>query len=97
MNEAHTLGILRRQVVTEKSTQFQDERRYVFEVLKGATKHQVRRAVEEAFNVSVIKVNTMNVRGKRKRYGPRYKQLRSWKKAIVTLAVGDVITIFEGV
>lgn len=97
MNEAHTLGILRRPVVTEKSTQFQDERRYVFEVLKGATKHQVRRAVEEAFNVSVIKINTMNVRGKRKRYGPRYKQLRSWKKAIVTLAVGDVITIFEGV
>ena len=83
--------------MTEKSTQFQEERRYVFEVLKGATKHQVRTAVEEAFNVSVVKVNTMNVRGKRKRYGPRYKQARSWKKAIVTLAVGDVITIFEGV
>ena len=71
--------------------------RYVFEVAPKATKHQIKRAVEEAFSVSVLKVNTMNVRGKRKRYGPRVTALPSWKKAIVKLAPGDTITIFEGV
>ena len=75
----------------------QDRGRYVFEVDRGATKHGIRQAVEEAFGVTVVKVNTMNVKGKRKRYGPRISAQRSWKKAIVTLAPGNTITIFEGV
>ena len=89
--------ILRRPIITEKSTDMQDSGRYVFEVSPGATKHQIQRAVMEAFDVKVIRVNTMNVRGKRKRFGPRTSAKRSWKKAIVTLAPGDTITIFEGV
>ncbi len=75
----------------------QDEGRYVFEVATGATKYQIRRAVQDAFDVTVTKVNTMNMRGKSKRYGPRATLQKSWKKAIVTLAPGDTITIFEGV
>ena len=67
----HAFDILRRPLVTEKSTLMQDEGRYAFEVVRSANKHQVKRAVEAAFGVTVIKVNTMNVRGKRKRYGPR--------------------------
>ena len=92
-----TFDILRRPVITEKSTDMQDRGRYVFEVAPEATKHQIKRAVEEAFDVNVLKVNTMNVRGKRKRYGPKFTARPSKKKAIVTLAQGDSITIFEGV
>ena len=89
--------ILRRPVITEKSTILQEKGRYTFEVAPNATKHQIKEAVEEAFNVNVLQVNTMHVRGKRKRFGPRIAQGRSWKKAIVLLSPGDTITIFEGV
>jgi large subunit ribosomal protein L23 len=89
--------ILKRPLVTEKSTLLQEQGRYVFEVAPGATKMQIKSAVEMAFSVKVEQVNTMNVRGKRKRYGPRWSRKRDWKKAIVTLAAGDSITIFEGV
>ena len=71
--------------------------RYVFEVAKTATKHQIKWAVQEAFGVTVTKVNTMNKKGKTKRYGPRISQKKSVKRAIVTLAPGESITIFEGV
>ncbi len=93
----HTFEILRRPLITEKSTDLQEEGRYSFEVATEATKHQIKWAVEEAFNVKVIKVNTMNVKGKRKRFGPRVTLQKSWKKALVTLAPGQTITIFEGV
>ena len=89
--------ILRRPVITEKSTILQEEGRYTFEVAPNATKHQIKEAVEEAFNVDVLQVNTMHVRGKRKRFGPRIAQGRSWKKALVLLSPGATITIFEGV
>jgi large subunit ribosomal protein L23 len=45
----------------------------------------------------VIKVNTMNVKGKMKRFGPKFSQRPSWKKAVVSVAPGDSITLFEGV
>ena len=93
----HSFEILRRPIITEKSTLMQDEGRYVFEVSTGATKHQIKKAVQEAFGVRVTKVNTMNMRGKSKKYGPRATLKKSWKKAIVTLASGESITIFEGV
>jgi len=89
--------ILRRPIITEKSTSLQDRGRYVFEVAPNATKHQIKDAVKNAFGVDVLKVNTMNLRGKKKRYGPRWVPKKSWKKAIVTLAPGNTITIFEGV
>jgi large subunit ribosomal protein L23 len=92
-----TLQILRRPLITEKSTAMQEAGRYAFEVSPLATKHQIKQAVEEAFGVSVVKVNTANVKGKRSRFGPRLGTRRSWKKAMVTLARGDTITIFEGV
>ena len=95
--DLHPFEIIRRPVVTEKSTLLQDDDRYTFEVAKSATKHQIKEAVEEAFNVSVVKVNTMNVRGRRRRMGSRFSTSRSWKKAVVQLAPGNTITIFEGV
>ncbi len=93
----HALQILKRPVITEKSTDLQDQGRYAFEVAPSATKHDIKRAVELAFQVKVVKVNTMNVHGKRKRLGPRTTKPRGWKKALVTLAAGETITIFEGV
>jgi len=89
--------IIRRPVVTEKSTLMQEDGRYTFDVAPKATKHQIKQAVEEAFNVEVVHVNTMNVKGKRKRFGPRQSTKPTWKKAIVQLASGNTITIFEGV
>ena len=89
--------ILRKPVVTEKSTLLQEEGRYTFEVAPSATKHQIKRAVEEAFGVEVLSVNTMNVRGKTRRFGPRTSVGPAKKKAIVLLAPGHTITIFEGV
>ncbi len=95
--DLHPFEIIRRPVVTEKSTLLQDDDRYTFEVAKSATKHQIKEAVEEAFNVSVIKVNTMTVKGRRRRMGPRFTTSKTWKKAVVQLAPGNTITIFEGV
>ncbi len=92
-----TLAILRKPLITEKSTAMQEAGRYVFEVAPLATKHQIKQAVEEAFGVSVVKVNTANVKGKKRRFGARISARRSWKKAMVTLKRGDTITIFEGV
>ena len=94
----HPFDILRRPIITEKSTLMQEDGRYIFEVAPKATKHQIKQAVEMAFDVSVVKVNTMNQRGKRKRLGgQRFSTEPLRKKAIVTLAAGDTITIFEGV
>ena len=93
----HNFEILRRPIITEKSTSLQEKGRYVFEVAPSATKHQIKAAVKNAFEVDVLKVNTMNMRGKKKRYGPHLVPKKSWKKAIVTLAPGNTITIFEGV
>ena len=68
MSKLHKFSILRKPVVTEKSTLLQEENRYVFEVAPSATKHEIKDAVELAFGVSVRKVRTMNVKGKRKRF-----------------------------
>lgn len=95
--DLHPFEIIRRPVVTEKSTLLQDQDRYTFEVAPSATKHQIKEAVQEAFNVKVVSVNTMSVRGKRKRFGPRITKPKSWKKAVVQLEPGSAITIFEGV
>ena len=95
--DLHPFEIIRRPVVTEKSTLLRDEGRYTFEVAPSATKHQVKEAVQEAFNVKVLKVNTMMVRGRRRRLGPRFSTSKTWKKAVVQLAPGNTITIFEGV
>ena len=95
----HPYEVLRRPVVTEKSTMLAGHGKYVFEVAKDANKPQIREAVEHAFNVTVTAVNTTVMRGERKRnrYGRRSGTAPSWKKAIVTLKEGDQIQLFEGI
>ena len=93
----HTFEVLRRPLITEKSTILQDaQNKYAFEVDPRANKVQVKAAVEEAFSVKVTDVNMATIKGKRKRFGPRLVQRPSWKKAVVSLSPGDRIQIFEG-
>lgn len=88
--------ILIRPVVTEKSTLLQERGKYVFQVSKLATKRQIASSVEEVFDVAVVKVRTLRVRGKTKRYGRSVSRRPDWKKAIITLRAGDAIQLFEG-
>lgn len=78
--------IIKRPVITELSSEMMAEKKYVFEVDIKANKTQIREAIEDIFKVKVVKVNTMRVPGKPKRYG-RYTGYRpEWKKAIVSLS-----------
>ncbi len=88
--------VLQRPVITEKSTLLNEQNRYVFEVDMKATKYDIARSVEWAFNVKVVSVNTYRRRGKMKRRGFREKKRPDSKRAIVTLAPGDTIVLFEG-
>jgi len=93
----HLYDVLRRPLVTEKSTTLQVQGKYAFEVAKEANKPQVKQAVEKAFKVKVNAVNMIIVPGEARRVGKRLVQTRSWKKAVVTLRPGDKIEFFEGV
>ncbi len=93
--------VLRRPLITEKSNYLNSElHQYVFEVATDATKNMVKDAVETLFDVSVTRVNVINVPAKRTRRA-RSRQLKirrsGYKKALVTLAPGDTIDVFEGV
>ncbi len=92
----HPFTVIRRPLITEKATTLAAENKYAFEVDERANKLQIREAVEAAFNVHVTAVNVMNVKGKMRRYGRHYSKTTDWKKAIVTLAPGDKIELFEG-
>ena len=92
-----THQIIVRPLITEKNTNLMAFNKYSFEVARGANKPQIKRAVEEIFNVTVTKVHTMNMRGKMRRRGMKFGYTADWKKAIVTLAEGDRIELFEGV
>jgi len=93
----HPYEVLRRPIVTEKSTALAAQGKYVFEVAMGANKPQIAQAVEKAFNVHVVDVNTAHVAGKLKRYGRNVGHQASWKKAVVTLRPGEQIQVFEGI
>lgn len=89
--------IIRRPLVTEKSTRQKDEgHQYVFEVDRNANKIEIQSAVELLFKVKVNHVRTLNVLGKMKRLGKRFGKRPDWKKAVVTLREGDRIDFFEG-
>jgi large subunit ribosomal protein L23 len=93
----HIYEVLRRPLITEKSTLLQGQNKYCFEIADGANKLQIKQAVEKSFKVTVLAVNVVTVRGKEKRVGRRVAHTNPWKKAIVTLQAGDKIEFFEGV
>lgn len=77
--------IIIRPIITEKSSNAIAQGRYTFEVAKKATKIQIADAVEKLFEVKVLKVNTISVKGKEKRVGVHTGKTSDWKKAIVTI------------
>ena len=77
--------IIVRPVVTEKSNSELQMGKYTFEVNRNATKVQIAHAVEKLFDVRVLKVNTISVKGKAKRVGAHLGKTSDWKKAIVTI------------
>lgn len=77
--------IIIRPIITEKSNDGIQEGKYTFEVNKKATKVDIARAVEKLFEVKVLKVNTITVKGKQKRVGVHVGKTSDWKKAIVTI------------
>ena len=93
-----TYQVIIRPVISEKSYNLiETENQYTFQVDRRANKNQIKRAIEEAFDVKVHKVNTVNVKSKPKRQGLSRGRTASWKKAVVRLAEGERIELFEGV
>ncbi len=77
--------IIIKPIITEKSNEGIEEGKYTFKVDRRATKVDISKAVEKLFNVKVIKVNTVSVKGKEKRVGVHQGKTASWKKAIVMI------------
>jgi large subunit ribosomal protein L23 len=88
--------VIIRPVVSEKTYVLATAGKYTFRVHADAHKTQIKQAVEELFDVKVLDVATMSVKGKPKRRGYTSGTRRSWKKAIVQLREGDSIPIFQG-
>jgi Ribosomal protein L23 len=84
-------------VLSEKSNELREQGKYVFKVAPKASKIEIKEAVRKAFDVKVIDCTVINVRGKMKRVRGRPGLTSSWKKAIVRLAPGETIKVFEGV
>ncbi|MBC9785255.1 50S ribosomal protein L23 [Heliobacillus mobilis] len=89
--------VVKKPVITERSMDLAGENKYTFVVDPNSNKIEIKYAVEKLFNVKVLDVRTMNVKGKPKRMGKYAGRTSDKKKAIVTLADGDKIEIFEGV
>ena len=83
-------------VITEKATLLSEHNKVVFRVAADATKDEIAHAVEALFKVNVTKVNTLNVKGKTKRFRGRLGRRNDVKKAIVTLAEGQSIDVTTG-
>ncbi|HEY9624824.1 MAG TPA: 50S ribosomal protein L23 [Crinalium sp.] len=89
--------LVRRPLVNEKATRLLEENKYTFEVAPKATKPEIRAAIESLFEVKVVSVNTHNPPRKKRRVGRFQGYKPQYKRAIVTLAPGDSITLFPEV
>ncbi len=88
--------VIIRPIITERSfDSIEAENRYTFEVAKTANKIEIAKAVQKIFGVTVVKVNTVNMKSKPKRVRYDLGRTRTWKKAIVKLADGDSIDLYS--
>ena len=97
MTPERMYDVVLKPVVTEKSTNGSEHNLVTFRVARRATKPEIKQAVEGLFGVKVTKVNTLNMRGKVKRFRGRLGKRSDYKKAIVTLAEGQSIDVSAGV
>lgn len=96
--DARTLpDLIRRPLVTEKATLLLENNQYTFEVVPQATKPQIKAVIEDLFDVKVVSVNTYNPPHKQRRMGKYVGNRPQYKRAVVTLAPGDSITLFPEV
>ena len=93
---ANPRDVLLRPIITEKSSLMMQENKYTFKVPVTANKTELRQAVESIWNVKVLSVATIRVNGKTKRMGMHVGKTSDYKKAIVKLAEGQTIPVFEG-
>ena len=93
---ANPRDILLRPIITEKTSVMLQDKKYTFQVPLTANKVEIRQAVEQIFKVKVLNVNTVRVFGKTKRMGKYVGKRSDYKKAIVKLAEGNTIPLFEG-
>jgi len=89
--------ILIEPVLSEKSNELREQGKFVFKVAPSASKIEIKEAVRKLFNVKVVDCTVINVSGKLKRLRSRSGYTSSWKKAVVRLAPGETIKVFEGV
>ncbi len=87
--------VLRRPIITEKTTLLGEQGQYAFEVARDANKAMVKDAVEKRFGVTVLSVNVMRMPGKTRRFGRHVTKTPWWKKAVVTLAPGQSIEVHK--
>ena len=93
---ANPRDVLVRPLVTEKASAMMQENKYTFVVALDANKTEIRQAIEELYKVKVVNVTTLRVLGKTKRMGKYQGKRSDYKKAIVRLAEGNTIPVFEG-
>ena len=97
MNPERKYDVILAPWITEKSTEGSERNQFTFKVARDANKREIKSGVEELFGVSVTKVNTINMRGKIKRFRGRLGKRAAYKKAIVTIAEGQSIDITTGI
>jgi len=94
------INIIKRPIVTEKAMKLQQQRQYVFDVAPGANKIEIKRTIEEIFEVNVLSIRTVRIKGKKKsrmtRHGYMRGQTALKKKAYITLKEGQTIDIVTG-
>ncbi len=97
MKKFHYLDTIISPNITEKSTALSEFNKIVFKVHKGATKSSIKRSIEKIFKVNVVKINTINLKGKTKIVRNKKTSKTGYKKAIITLKKGQNIDLATGV
>ena len=97
MKKFHYLDVIISPNITEKSTSLSEFNKVVFKVNKGASKNSIKRSIEKIFKVNVVKINTINLKGKSKMVKNRMTYKSGYKKAIVTLKKGQSIDLATGI
>ena len=97
MNKFNLFDTIVSPTITEKATSLSEFNKIVFEVHKGASKNSIKKSIEKIFKVNVIKINTINLRGKTKLVKGKKSSRPGYKKAIVTLKKGQSIDLATGI
>ena len=97
MKKFHYLDVIISPNITEKSTSLSEFNKVVFKVNKGASKNSIKRSIEKIFKVNVVKINTINLKGKTKLVKNKKAYKPGYKKAIVTLKKGQNIDLATGI